>query len=202
MKRLPSLTTTSMFRLAAALVITAQMLMCNCFADDSPLPMVTNVDLQPLAAQVSRVAQAMDDLGSPLPSTAVAQLRAAATDANASRGVATIQQLLDPLCLFSVQINPEARVRIATGPAPPQLIEDGWREFLVKVRNEAGVTAALHVQSTNAGRLAGSAESELANRWLDLALFNGSLLRSNLSGLGLEYRIMLYSRDAGRREAK
>jgi len=173
------------------------------FADDSPLPLVMNIELQPLAAQIERVVQAMDDLGSPLAATTVAELRGAATDTNASRGVETIQRLLDPQCLFAVQINPEARVKVAAGPARPQLIEDGWRQFLIKVQNEAGLTAPLRVQSPNAHPLPGSASSEVANCWLDLAMLEGLPLQPALSGLGLEYRIiMLYSRDAGRREGK
>jgi hypothetical protein len=180
--------------------------LCPAFAalaDGPPLPLVTNVELQPLAAQIQRVVQAMDDLGSPLAGTNVVALRAAMTDTNVGRGVENIQRLLDPLCLFSVQINPEARVKVAAGPARPQLIEDGWRQFLVKVQNQAGVTAPLRVQSTNASPLHGSAASQVADEWLDLAMSESAPLQRALSGLGLEYRIiMLYSRDAGRREAK
>ncbi len=173
------------------------------WAENPALPLVTNVEFQPLAAQVERVVQAMNDLGSPLPATTLAQLRAAAGDTNGARGVEKIQRALDPQCLFAVQINPEARVKAGAGPAPRQLIEHGWREFLVKVQNEAGVTAPLRARSTNALPLHGSATPEIANRWLDLAMFDRPPLQPALGGLGLEYRIiMLYSRDAGRREAK
>ncbi len=42
-----------------------------------------------------------------------------------------------------------------------------------------------------------------ANLWLDLQMFNSQPLKRDLSGLNLEYRIIqLYSRDAGKREAK
>src|SRR5205085_6521213 len=55
---------------------------------------------------------------------------------------------------------------------------------------------------------AGSAVSQLPagdvrNRWLDMQMFNGQPLAKSLGGLALEYRIIqLYSRDAGKREAK
>ena len=66
-----------------------------------------------------------------------------------------MQQALDPLCLFVVNINPESRVKVARGPAAAELVEQGWRMFLVKVVNEAGVTAPLRVGSSNAQKLHG-----------------------------------------------
>src|SRR5262249_23495955 len=45
--------------------------------------------------------------------------------------------------------------------------------------------------------------SQVVQRWMDLAMFNDRPLRKPLSGLALEYRVIqLYSRDAGKREAK
>jgi len=47
------------------------------------------------------------------------------------------------------------------------------------------------------------AADDVAARWLDLNMFDAQPLAPTLSGLPLEYRIIqLYSRDAGRREAK
>ncbi|MCI0525329.1 MAG: CehA/McbA family metallohydrolase, partial [Acidobacteria bacterium] len=44
---------------------------------------------------------------------------------------------------------------------------------------------------------------DVTDRWLDLAMFNKPPLKPALSGLELEYRVIqLYSRDAGKREAK
>jgi hypothetical protein len=172
-------------------------------ADSSTLSLVTNIELQPLAAQVARVVRAMDDLGSPLAATTVAELHGAMTDTNAKRGIEKIQQLLDSQCLFGVQINPEARVKVVAGPARPQLIQDGWREFLVKVENQSGMTSRLRVQSPHAKPLPGSEPSEASNLWLDAAMFDSPPLQPALGGLELEYRIvMLYSRDTGRREAE
>ena len=114
-----------------------------------------------------------------------------------------LQRVLDPHCLVFVDITPESRVKVVAGPARPELVEQGWRVFLVKVQNEAGVTAELRAASPNAGKLAGTPAEEVANRWLGLELVNHQPLRPDLSGLPLEYRlIQLYSRDAGRREAK
>ncbi|HET6882394.1 MAG TPA: CehA/McbA family metallohydrolase [Pirellulales bacterium] len=177
------------------------------------LPLVRQVELQPLKAQVKRVAQALELLGSPLEAKQQAALTAAIDDVEPASAVA-IQQVLDPLCLVGVNINAESRVKVSVGPAQKELLQNGWRVFLVKVHNEAGVTAALRVASPNAApqvvrssgkpnAAAAISPAELADRWLDLALFNQQPLDAKLSGLPLEYRVIeLYSRDAGKREAK
>jgi hypothetical protein len=164
---------------------------------------VENVAAQPLQAQVQRVMEALEHLGSPLPARVRAALAKAAKEPNEARRVAAIQAALDPFCLVAIDINPESRVKVAPGPAKPELVEQGWRQFLVKVQNEAGVTAELRAASPNARPLANSPQADVGNRWLELQMFNSQPLRPQLSGLELEYRILqLYSRDAGRREAK
>jgi hypothetical protein len=71
------------------------------------------------------------------------------------------------------------------------------------VRNESGTTAALRVGSPNAQELANSTPEEVPHQWLELMTFDSQPLRPTLSGLKLEYRIVqLYSRDAGKREAR
>ena len=177
------------------------------------LPIVRNVELQPLKAQVKRVVQALELLGSPLNEKQQVAIKAAMEDAQSS-SLVKIQEILDPLCLVGVNINAESRVKVAAGPAAKELMQGGWRVFLVKVHNEAGVTAALRATSPNAapqvvrssGRpnaAAAISPAELADRWLDLAMFDTQPLNGNLSGLALEYRIIeVYARDAGKREAK
>jgi hypothetical protein len=184
------------------------------------LPVVHNVELQPLIAQVKRVLEATDYLGTPVSASDKQALEAAFKQTDADEASEAIQRVLDKYCLLAVNINPESRVKVASGPAKPELIEKGWRQFLVKVHNESGVTAELRAVSPNALSLyesgSGSTPSDKAYRkrgdskqpnaselWLDLQMFTSQPLRGALSGLPLEYRIMqLYSRDAGRREAK
>jgi hypothetical protein len=175
-----------------------------------PLPIVPGIEPQPLVAQVRRVVQALELLGSPLPTEQAAAVAAACE----AEDVKTLQELLDPLCLAAVSINPESRVKVAPGPAPKKLVQQGWRVFLVKVHNEAGVTAPLRVESPNAAplhkRSTGSPDpepsikpQEVGDRWLDVAMYDDQPLNKGLSGLGLEYRLVqLYSRDVGKREAK
>ena len=158
---------------------------------------------QPLAAQAQRISEAMTFLGSPLSKSDSDLLVKAAKSMDAEKAVEDIQKALDPYVLYQVNINPESRVKVAAGAAKPELVESGWRTFLVKVTNEAGVTAPLNVSSPNAGRLAGSKAEEVPHRWLDILPFTNQPLKRELSGLGIEYRVIsLYSRDAGKREAK
>jgi len=165
-------------------------------------PLVQGVEWQPLAAQVERLFEAMDYLGSPVSSATKEGFHKLQEGKGDEAAGAEIQKLLDPLCLMLVEINPESRVKVARGAAAPELVEQGWRQFLVKVQNDAGVTAALKAESPNAQKLAGSPQPQIANRWLDLMMFDQQPLQPKLSGLKLEYRILqLYSRDAGKREA-
>ncbi|MBL9189897.1 MAG: CehA/McbA family metallohydrolase [Opitutaceae bacterium] len=166
-----------------------------------PLPVFPDIEAQPLLAQAKRVAEALGYTGSPLPEAERRTLDALSPDA--PDAAARVQALLDPHCLFFVTINPEMRVKVSAGPAAAVLAEQGWRQFLVKVRNEAGATSALRASSPNAQRLFNSPAAEIADRWLELQMFDAQPLRATLSGLGVEYRIIqLHSRDAGRREAK
>jgi hypothetical protein len=169
------------------------------------LPVVAEVEHQPLAAQVVRVLDSLEMLGDPLPASDLKELRrltAGGRDVG-GRDVDQIQKILDRYCLIGVNINPESRVKIQQGPAKPELQEQGWRTFLVKVQNEAGVTAVLAATSPNAGQVANRPQGSANRQFLDLQMYNKQPMRPHLSGLAVEYRILqLYSRDAGQREAK
>ena len=115
------------------------------------LPLVKTVDRQPLAAQLIRVLDSLEMLGDPLPAADAKELRRLATTAP---DVEQIQKILDRYCLIGININPESRVKVQQGAAKPELQEQGWRTFLIKVQNEAGVTAVLAVDSPNAGQIA------------------------------------------------
>lgn len=177
------------------------------------LPLVRQVELQPLKAQAKRLAQALELLGTPLNKAQQSALAAAIEDIEPSAAT-KIQQLFDPLCVAGVNINAESRVKATVGPAAKELVQHGWRVFLIKVHNEAGATSELRVTSPNAARqvvpssgkpnaAATITPAELAERWLSVEIYDRQPLIPTLSGLKLEYRIIeLYSRDAGHREAK
>jgi len=197
--------------LVASILLGCVVLCLNTSGQD--LPLVKNDDFQPLSAQVIRVAKALRHLGAPLTEAQQAELDSALESTDPGEGVKLIQQVLDPLCLVGVNINPESRVKAQAGAAPKQLMQQGWRVFLVKVHNEAGVTAQLRCRSRNAAKMHDSKNDpeprdritprELTRRWLDVSMYDGAPLVDRLSGLEIEYRIVeLFSRDQGKREAQ
>jgi hypothetical protein len=171
-------------------------------ADDLALAIVKEVELQPLAAQVKRVADALDYLGVPLRAADRSALEAALKETDAAAATTAMQRVLDQYCLIGVDLSSDKAITAAPGPAEKKLVEQGWAQFLVKVHNPTGLKGELRAASPNALRLAGSPADEVPGRWLDLAMFNQQPLVPKLSGLPLEYRlIQLYSRDPGKRQA-
>ena len=181
-------------------------------------PQVKKVERQPLVAATKRLVQALTYVGAPLSKAdakALEKAMAAEKDADA---VAGIQKVLDKSALAGVHINPESRVKVSEGPAKKELIRNGWRSFLVKVHNEAGTNPVLLADSPNARPLymrgKGARQKpqttqklvpkeDVKNRYLDIVMYNKQPLTAKLTGLELEYRIIqLYSRSAGKREAK
>ncbi|MEE3074738.1 MAG: hypothetical protein VX739_03600, partial [Planctomycetota bacterium] len=174
---------------------------------------VAGIDAQPLKAQIKRLVQALEFLGQPLPQATQAALDEALGLEDPDRVVLQVQEVLDSQVLIEVNINPESRVKVSEGPGKRLLTEQGWTVFLVKVHNEAGVTAPLRVSSPNAGPIylrssnrprpqGGIGPEEVADRWMDVHMYAGRPLTPNLSGLAVDYRLMqIYSRDRGKREA-
>src|SRR5438128_11976125 len=68
-----------------------------------------DVEGQPLAANVGRILDALQFLGSPLPDETTQSLR----DAVKARDARKVQELLDPHVLLVVSLNPESRVKAA-----------------------------------------------------------------------------------------
>ena len=182
----------------------ASLLFLASFGFAEELPLVEKVEYQPLAAQVTRVLQTLDMVGEPLPVTDTAELKRLVEQGPANpKTIARIQEILDKHCLAGVNINPESRVKVQQGQAKADLIEQGWRSFLIKVHNEAGVTAVLAVDSPNAGPLPNAPAGVVGRRWMDLQMVNKQPMKAHLSGLDLEYRILqLYAKQSGKREAK
>lgn len=170
---------------------------------------------QPLAANASRLLDALDYLGAPLNGDRTESLRAAIR----SESTRKIQAILDKETLFAVSINPELRVKVARGPADSLLQQAGYTPVIVKVLNDATVTRPLRINSPQAGPVyAGAAtailkrqaqtelneneNSRQERRFLDLEFFNKAPMTNRLSGLSIEYLIaLIYSSEAGQREA-
>jgi len=182
----------------------------------SQMMIVENVEPQPLLAQVIRIEEALEFLGSPLPRKVSQHLKKLKDQPYDIEMVRHVQEMLDPFCLAYVQINPESRVKVTRGAVPPVLMQDGWTSFLVKVHNEAHVTAELVPESpnampvlhksTHAHRMAPEHEiskGDLDNRFAEVALYDGLPLSRMLSGLSVEYVVLqIYTRVEGKHELK
>ena len=180
----------------------------------APVLAQSSTPLQPMAQQVRRLEDALNYLGQPFPAMLHDRINEAIAMEDETAAVARLQELLDPQALAVISINPESRVKVAQGDAKPVLVEKGTRLFLVKVVNEAGVTAPLEVESPNSGptylRSRGEKEpameltqEHVKDRWADISIHSGPPMAPRLSGLGIEYQILsIYSRDSGQRSAK
>jgi hypothetical protein len=212
---------TSAYRFAWPLVLGLAAISCSAQSRERPGPepvalRPVTVEAQPLAANVQRLVDALDYLGAPLP----AGLRADLASAGQARDAARLQQLIDSRILLAVHVNPEARVKVARGPAPAVLQQAGYTPVLVKVVNESGGTQRLRIGSPQAGpvyagmsKLSGERMQQehlrqnenterRTDRFLELEMFSAPPMTANLSGLEVEYAVaLIYSSEAGRREA-
>src|SRR4029453_7520599 len=102
-----------------------------------------SVPLQPLSQQVRRLETALRFLGQPFPAAEQQAINDAIALTDERAAVERLQHILDQYVLARVHINPESRVRVEAGGAKPELVEGGTRLFLVKVNNEAHVTAQI-----------------------------------------------------------
>jgi len=173
---------------------------------------------QPLAAQVQRLLIALESIGEPLPPAESAELKAILSAPSGPGTVDRIEAILRPHVLLDVEINPESRVSVTRGAAKPQLVEQGWRSFLLRVHNQAKDMSVLQIRSSQAlpmGRPAANATESVhdftigavdavqaESRRIALNNWDKPPLQPALSGLEVEYRILqIYSRDHGPREA-
>ncbi|MFY0654672.1 MAG: CehA/McbA family metallohydrolase [Cyclobacteriaceae bacterium] len=183
---------------------------------ESFLPVTDKLEPQPILAQAIRICQALTAIGNPLPSEVQRELLSLKNQSFTARTTNEIQKLLDPYCLFGVEINPEARVKVVEGSATPELIKGGWRSYLVKIYNQAAVTAPLVVNSPNSKPTLFRSSFEpqvkdenvlspgqVEDRFLELLMYGKRPMKSKLSGLKLEYAIVqIYTKSTGHKEAK
>ena len=202
-----------MIRTTAASAVVAALALIACAQAFEGATTALTVPLQPLAQQARQIESTLAYLGQPLSAEEVSRIDEAVAEPSESKAVDRLQSILDPHVLAIVQINAESRVKVEAGPAQPELVEAGTRLFLVKVMNDAGVTAQLKVESPNSGDVyiqsTGSPQppmeltpQQAADRWADISLYQNPPMRPRLSGLAVEYQILaIYSRDAGQRSA-
>jgi hypothetical protein len=164
------------------------------------LPVVEEAGFAPMREQCQRLLKALDTLKTPLPADVDKELRKliAAGAADEKESATKLQKLLDARCLVGVSINPESRVKAARGLRAAELILDQPVYVLIKVHNDAGVTAALAVH----GPQLRSAGNVGAKQWLEATVVGEPPLSAKLSGGKVDYLLLrLTAREAGKREA-
>jgi hypothetical protein len=184
-------------------------------ASAASVPLPVAVEPQPFLAAFERLVEALEYLGSPMEAETYAALLKLAGGGPTPDLAQGIQELLDPLCLAYVHINPEARVKVDRGPAAAVLQSGGWKSFLIKVHNEGAVRAVLECESPNAAPVLHHSsgqpepkpenlltEADLAQRFLEVAFYRGRPLEKALSGLAVEYKVLqVYTTADAPREA-
>jgi hypothetical protein len=158
-------------KLVIALVVHLSFLSAS-HAQDRQMPQVETASVQAAKVNANRLLQALNYVGHPF------KIELPNFEGQSSEEqLAHLQNAIDPHCLAAVTINPEGRVSVLPGPAKPLLIEQDWAHFLVKIVNEAGVTAPLRVESQ---------EPEI-----DATIFINRPMTERLSGVKLNYRLIL-----------
>lgn len=111
---------------------------------------ITNIAPQPYFAGVKRAIEALAKLGAPVADDDAQQIDALARQ-NDSAAVDAVEKILDRYTLASLAINMDGSSQVSLGGAPRTLVEQGWRMFLVRVKNPAGRTEYLGVSTDGAG---------------------------------------------------
>lgn len=88
----------------------------------SALPVIADMEPQPLLVQAIRLQEALAFLGSSLSETDTKRLKVLQQKTPDGETIAQIPAILDPYCLAMVTINPEARVKVMRGPAPTKRV--------------------------------------------------------------------------------
>lgn len=165
-------------------------------------PVSGPVEAQPLISQALRVARALEAAGQPLAPAAGRDLSMLREGQGNGPVTAAVEKALDSRCMAAVELDRDGAIRVVPSTGPLGLVEQGWRIWLVKVVNKTRETGSLKAESPNARPVPRGPQSEVADRWLDLAPLVSQPLLPNLGGLGLEYAaFQVYSRDAGKKTA-
>lgn len=182
-----------------ALVVVCCSVVTNSFRAPSELPVVDDVEGKGLQTHVKTLLRGLEKQKAALAPETVAQLRPLLDKEPVdAETVKAIQKILDAQCLIGVSINPESRVKATRGSAVVELREKEAKWVLVKIQNDAGVTAALTVTGPQIAA-PGKTNSE---RWLEADVVTTMPFAAKLSGQRVEYVVVkLTAHESGKREA-
>lgn len=175
---------------------------------------------QPLLGLFQRTAESLARAGEPLPAGELASIDASVAAGRLVDAAQAAVALLQTRVLLNASVTAEARVSVRRGLLKPQLVQGGWRLFLVRIDNPALVPGKLGVSSASAIPVNGlyppgatpggsmgqqgapTTRGDLALRWMDLDVHDIAPLDAALEALPLDFKIIrLYAGDAGLRSA-
>ena len=175
------------------------------------------VEAQPLAANVQRVVEALDQLGSPLPRDTRARLRRAIERHDA----VALQHELDSHVLIRVRLGRDGSIHGDLGPARAALQQVAYTPILIQILNAGGVLGALRIDSPQSGPpYAGVADLSMSrqrqrhlkvnentagvqDRFLHAELYTSQPMTPAVSGLEAEYALaLIYSSEPGRKDVR
>jgi len=182
---------------------------------------------QPYFAALNRILESVARLGAPVAPEDARQL-AILSRQNDHAAVAAADAILSRYTLLNVSVGSDGVLTTSPGSAQCQLIEQGWRVFLLRFSNPLSWKGSVNLVTTGSsgvreifvGMTPGHISYDpgpvstwdqraflfdttekapaIASLWLMSRLEDSSAL----SGLGIEYRVIeLFSRDHGRRRA-
>lgn len=100
------------------------------------------VEPQPYCASVGRVIEALRSIGTPLSSVDVDRIKQLIATPS-PESVLAIESILDHYTLMKVHIDHDGTAATMPGGSSRELVEQGWRSFLIRVDNRAGFTTRL-----------------------------------------------------------
>lgn len=178
---------------------------------------VQAVEFQPLRANVGRVLEALEFLGTPLPPDVLSKIERATQ----ARDAEALQAALAPQVLLEGTIRSDELVETRLGQAPAKLQQAGYTPVLIRGANPAHLSSALRLTSPDAGpRYAGMTtlsaqrmqrthleetqeKTARPERFLALELYTSAPLKPELSGLDVEYLLgLVYSSASGTRTTR
>ena len=176
---------------------------------------------QSLLALVGLVIEAFRSLGEPLSPGELQPMEERVAAGDLAGGVGAALEALERRVLLIASINPEGQVHLRRGPARAELVQSGYRLFLVRIENPGLVPGKLSVSSPESVPVEGIAPSppnaapmgpppavpthagDIAQRWLSLDLLEEQGVTSTLLPLATDLKIVVaYARDAGRHSAR
>lgn len=187
-------------------------------------PAIELVAPQPYFAALNRSIQALARLGSPIRSSDAEQIAILARQSN-DAAVTKAEEILGRYTLAKLSLGHDGAPQIAIGDAPKQLVEQGWRVFLLRVENPlshrgsliftSGTRTIGNLETVSKGAAQRTALADvlfkgpmIEKMWLATELYEPIPILSGgvevqtipLPEIPIEYHIVqLFSRDHGQR---